>query len=73
MDQLPPLIDRVGQFGVEVAEDFFPRGGIMGPAGLEVEVEEPRRALFGQQPEARNVARGRHRERLGRLDGGDVA
>ncbi len=73
VQQLAPLVNRVGQLGVGVPEDFFPGRGIVRAAGLEVEVEESRHALFGQEAQAGDIAHGRDAQGLHRLDRGDVA
>ena len=54
VDELMPSRERVGQFGVGVAHDFFPRRGKEHPVDREVKVEKARGALVGEQCEARS-------------------
>ena len=69
VDQLPPVVDRVGQLGVGVAQKLLPGRRVAGAAALDVEVEKPDGALLGEQPEA--VVIGRRRGPGGRQHRGD--
>ena len=74
VDVLVPGVERVGQFGIGVAEDFFPGGRKAHAAGGELEVEETGSAFFGEQSETGGgvvAARG-GRGKGGRLDCGEV-
>ena len=75
MDQRVPGLDRVGQFGGDVAEDFFPGGAEMHPAGEQIKIEEASGALVRQQAITRRRGRrrtGRGGRDHGKLYGGDI-
>ncbi len=75
MDELAPGFERVGKFGVDVAENFFPGRRVGDAAGAEIEIEETGGAFVGEQGETRiaiGAVDGRCGCDGGGLDGGDV-